>query len=148
MMQAISMGRCETSGGMLSAQRDYRRQSSVRKSFLRWVAGRKITGKEIPMNEVMPEKLIADVKVLIDDVEDFWKTTASETAERIVALRRRLEQKIAECRKALAEEERAWIQNAEQARVSAKGYPGKNTWTKFAVAVGIGLVLGLLLRRN
>jgi ElaB/YqjD/DUF883 family membrane-anchored ribosome-binding protein len=117
-------------------------------SFLRWVAGRKITGKETSVNEVAPQKLIADVTVLIDDVEELWKITASETGERIVALRWRLEQKIAECRKALAEEEGAWIQIVQRAMVRAGAQRWQNTWTKFAIAVGIGLVLGMLLRRK
>jgi ElaB/YqjD/DUF883 family membrane-anchored ribosome-binding protein len=41
------------------------------------------------MKEITARKLMDDVKILINDVEDLLRATASETGERIVDLRRR-----------------------------------------------------------
>ena len=89
-----------------------------------------------------------DVKVLINDAEDLLRATASETGERIVDLRRRLEQKLAECKTELAEQERVWLQKAEQIRDSVAFRLREDPWFKVSLAIGVGVVLGLLLRRH
>jgi ElaB/YqjD/DUF883 family membrane-anchored ribosome-binding protein len=113
---------------------------------------RKSVGKKhrkgVDMNEITGQKLVEDVKVLINDVEELLRATSSETGERIMGLRRRLEQKLVECKTELAEHERPWLQKAEQIRVSVASCLRANTWTKVAIAVGVGLVLGVLLRRD
>lgn len=100
------------------------------------------------MNEITTQKLGEDVKMLINDVEDLLRATISETGERIVDLRRRLEQKLAECKAELAGQERGWTQKAERLGTSAAACLRENAWIKIAVAVGVGAVLGLLLRRD
>jgi len=100
------------------------------------------------MSEITAQKLAEDVKVLINDTEELLRATASETGERIVDLRRRLEQKLAACKAELAEQERALLQKAEQVRSSAASYLREDPWVKVAIAVGVGLVLGLLVRRH
>jgi len=100
------------------------------------------------MNEITGQKLAEDVKVLINDVEELLRATASETGERIVDLRRRLEQKLGECKTELAEQERAWLQKAGQIRASAASWLRDTAWIKVAIVVGAGMVLGLLLRRD
>jgi ElaB/YqjD/DUF883 family membrane-anchored ribosome-binding protein len=100
------------------------------------------------MNEITARKLMDDVKILINDVEDLLRATASETGERIVDLRRRLEEKLAECKTELAEQERVWLQKAEQIRASATSCLREDPWFKVSLAVGVGVVLGLLLRRH
>jgi ElaB/YqjD/DUF883 family membrane-anchored ribosome-binding protein len=100
------------------------------------------------MNEITGQKLAEDVKVLINDVEELLRATASETGERIVGLRRRMGQKLAECKSGLGEQEKAWLQKAGQIRASAASCLWDPAWTKVAIAVGVGMVLGLLLRRD
>ena len=110
--------------------------------------GEKKYREGLAMNEITGQKLADDVKVVINDAEELLRATASETGERIVDLRRRLEQKLVECKTELAEQERVWLQKAEQVRASATSYLRENAWTKVAIAVGVGMVLGLLLRRD
>jgi len=100
------------------------------------------------MNEVSTQKFVSDIKVLLDDAEALLRATASETGERIVGLRERLEKKIEEGRKTLAAEESAWRQKAEEAKASTESYLRENPWNGVAIAAGVGLVLGLLLRRD
>jgi ElaB/YqjD/DUF883 family membrane-anchored ribosome-binding protein len=55
---------------------------------------------------------------------------------------------LVECQTELAEQERVWLQKAEQVRAFAASYLRENAWTKVAIAGGVGMVLGLLLRRD
>jgi ElaB/YqjD/DUF883 family membrane-anchored ribosome-binding protein len=100
------------------------------------------------MNDLTTQKLISDVNVLIDDAEELLRATADQTGERIVELRQRMQRKIEEGRSALAAQENEWRQKAEQARVRSENYLRENVWTTVAMAAGIGMLLGLLLRRD
>lgn len=100
------------------------------------------------MDEVTREKLASDFKALIDDVEELLKTTGSQTGEGVADLRQRLEKKLEEGRKALDEQQKALLEKAKEARASTEAYLRENPWTTLGIAAGIGLVLGLLLRRD
>jgi ElaB/YqjD/DUF883 family membrane-anchored ribosome-binding protein len=120
---------------------------SVRKRF--GIDGRKkISEKRLPVNEITTQKLAEDLKVLINDAEELLKATASETGERIVDLRRRVEQRLAGCQADLAGQGGGWSHKAEQLKACAASCLRDNTWTKVGIAVGVGLVVGLLLRRG
>ena len=98
------------------------------------------------MNEVSTRKLAADFKIVMDDVEELIKATASQTGERIGDLRQRLEQKIEVARKTLAE--KPWFTSAGEAKAQAESRFRENPWLGLAVATGIGVLLGLLRRRD
>lgn len=100
------------------------------------------------MNQVTTEKLIADFKVLIDDVEELVKATASQPGALVAELRQRLEMKIEEGRRALAEGEKALREKVERARADTEWYLRRNIWSTVAIATGIGLLFGLLQRRD
>jgi len=98
------------------------------------------------MNEVSARKLAGDFKIVMDDVEGLIKATASQTGERIGDLRQRLGKKIEDGRRALAE--KTWFQTAEEAKARTESCLRENPWAGLVVATGIGVLLGLLLRRD
>jgi len=98
------------------------------------------------MNEGTTTKLSADFKILMDDVEDLVKATASQAGERIGDLRQRLEKRIEDGRKALAE--KTWFQKAQEAKAGTVSRVRENTWAGLVIATGIGVLFGLLLRRS
>ena len=97
------------------------------------------------MNEVTREKLSADFKAVIGDVDELVKATSRETGEKITDLRERLGKKLEDGRKALSEQGRARV---EEAKASAEAYLREKRWAALAIAGGIGLVLGFLLGRR
>jgi ElaB/YqjD/DUF883 family membrane-anchored ribosome-binding protein len=97
------------------------------------------------MNEITTRKIAADFNLLIDDVEELIKATADQTGERIVALRQRLEKKIEDTRKSLAEQA---CQFAGEAKASIESRLRQHPWSAVVVAAGIAFLLGLLLRRE
>ena len=100
------------------------------------------------MNDVTREKLASDFRVLIGDVQELLKATASQAGESLSDLRQRLGKKLEEGKKALGEQEEAWREKAEAARASAKACLLENPWAKLGIAAGVGLVLGFLMHRR
>jgi len=100
------------------------------------------------MNEVAREKLTADFKALLGDVEELLKSTSSQAGEGIADLRERLGKKLEEGKKALSEQERALREKAEEGKASVQAYLREKPWITVGIAAGIGLVLGSLWRRR
>ena len=99
------------------------------------------------MNEVSREKLSADFKAVIGDVDELVKATSRQAGEKIVDLRQRVGKTLEDGRKALSEQGplRAKV---EETRVSAQAYLREKRWAALAIAAGVGLVLGLFLGRR
>lgn len=100
------------------------------------------------MDPVAKEKLASDFRALMDDVEELLKATASQTGETAKELRGRLEKKLEDGRRVLSEQQRVFLEKAEEAKVSTEAYVRENPWSTVGIAAGVGLVLGLLLRRG
>lgn len=99
------------------------------------------------MNEVTREKLSADFKAVIGDVDELVRATSRQTGEKIADLRQRLGKKIEDGRKALSEQ-KPLLARVEEARASAEAYVREKRWAPLAIAAGIGLVLGFILGRR
>ncbi len=99
------------------------------------------------MNEVSREKLSADFKAVINDIDELVKATSSQTGEKIADLRQRLGKKIEEGKKALSERG-PFRARVEGESASVETCLHEKHWGSLAIAAGIGLVLGFLLSRR
>lgn len=99
------------------------------------------------MNEVTREKLSADFKAVIGDVDELVRATTRQTGEKIADLRERWGKKVEDGRKALSGE-KPLLARVEEARASAEAYVREKRWAPLAIAAGIGLALGFLLGRR
>jgi ElaB/YqjD/DUF883 family membrane-anchored ribosome-binding protein len=100
------------------------------------------------MEEVTKDKLFSDLKVLISDAEELLKVTANQAGERVAAARHRIEQSLEEGKKSLADAEGIVIDKTKEAAKATDVYVRENPWNAVGIAAGIGLILGLLLRRS
>lgn len=98
--------------------------------------------------EATREKLVSDIKVLIDDAEELLKATATHAGERVATVRQRIEQSLHEGKRSLAETEGLLLDEGKEAARAADAYVRENPWTAVGMATGVGLVLGLLIRRS
>jgi len=98
--------------------------------------------------EVTKDKLISDFKILAGDAEELLKATANQAGERVAAARKRIEQSLEEGKKTCSEAETAFVDKTKEMAKTADDYVRQNPWNAVGVAAGIGLVLGLLLRRD
>ena len=98
--------------------------------------------------EVTRERLISDFKVLIDDAEELLRATAGQAGGTIDTVRRRFEQSLEEGKQSLAEAEVLLVNKGREAAKTADVYVRENPWNAVSIAAGVGLVLGLLMRRR
>jgi ElaB/YqjD/DUF883 family membrane-anchored ribosome-binding protein len=94
------------------------------------------------------EKLMGDLKALIGDAEELLKATASQAGEKVAAARQKIEQSLIEGKKALADAEKIVIERSKEYADIADDYIRENPWSAVGIAAGVGLILGLLMRRS
>jgi len=98
--------------------------------------------------EATSEKLVSDLKVLIGDAEELLKATANQAGEKVATVRQRIEQSLHEGKRSLAEAEDILVDKSKEAATAADAYVRENPWNAVGIAAGVGLVLGLLIRRS
>ena len=87
--------------------------------------------------DVSSDKLMKDLKAVVNNAEDLLKATADQGGEQIARIRARAEESV---RVARARMKDVGGELDEQVR--------ENPWTAVGIAAGIGLVLGILLARK
>jgi ElaB/YqjD/DUF883 family membrane-anchored ribosome-binding protein len=100
------------------------------------------------LQEVTKDKLIEDLKVVAQDVEELLRATASQTGEKISAARVRAEESLRAARARLNEAGDDVAESARAAAGAADDYVRDNPWQAVGIAAGIGLVVGFLLGRR
>jgi ElaB/YqjD/DUF883 family membrane-anchored ribosome-binding protein len=94
------------------------------------------------------EKLVGDLKTLIGDAEELLKATTSQAGEKVTAARQKIEQSLIEGKKALADAEKVVLKKSKECAEIADDYVRENPWSAVGIAVSVGLVLGLMIRRS
>lgn len=94
------------------------------------------------------ERLVSDLRTLVGDAEDLLKATTNQAGEKVTAARQKIEQSLIEGKKALADAEKALVKKSKEYADVADDYVRENPWSAVGVAAGVGLILGLLIRRS
>lgn len=94
------------------------------------------------------ERVVSDVKVLINDTEELVKATAAQAGEKIVEMRRRAQDAASNLKPRLATLETEIVNKAKATATATDTYIHDNPWTAIGVSAGIGLVIGLLIGRR
>ncbi|MBM4220573.1 MAG: DUF883 domain-containing protein [Gammaproteobacteria bacterium] len=94
------------------------------------------------------DKLFSDLQTVIEDVEALLQATASQTGEKIEAVRSRARTSVGQARERLVELQARTADQARQAAESADEYVHKNPWQAVGIAAGIGLLIGVLVNRR
>jgi ElaB/YqjD/DUF883 family membrane-anchored ribosome-binding protein len=103
---------------------------------------------EVNLQDVTKDKLIEDLKVVAQDVEELLRATASQTGEKIAAARTRAEETLRSARIRLSESGDEMAQSARAAATATDDYVRDNPWQAVGIAAGVGFVVGLLLGRR
>lgn len=97
---------------------------------------------------VTGDKLGADLKVVLTDVEAMLKQAASSTGTQASELRERAAEKLHRASQRLSE---ARVVAAEKSRVAARkadDWVHANPWAAVGCAAGVGFLLGMLVSRR
>lgn len=98
--------------------------------------------------EAAKDKLVTDLKTLVTDAEELFKVTATQAGEKVAIARQKVEQSLIEGKKALADAEKVVVKKSKECAEIADDYVRENPWSAIGIAAGVGLVLGLLIRRS
>jgi len=98
--------------------------------------------------ETTMERLVGDLKTIIGDAEELLRATTSQAGEKIAVARQKIEQSVIEGKKALADAEQVVIKKSKEWAEIADDYVRENPWSAVGIAAGVGLVVGLLMRKS
>ncbi|MBL8202394.1 MAG: DUF883 family protein [Chromatiales bacterium] len=94
------------------------------------------------------EKLLRDLKTVVDDAEALLQATAAQTGERVDGIRERAKASLQQAKTRLMEAEGEALEQVREAAASADEFVQENPWQAVGVAAGVGLLLGLLISRR
>lgn len=94
------------------------------------------------------DKLIEDLRAVVQDAEELLKATAGQTGEKISAVRARAEDSLRTARRRLSELERDVVERAKTAAKATDDLVHEKPWQSIAVAAGVAFLLGLLAGRR
>ncbi len=100
------------------------------------------------MEQVSKEKLVEDFKVVVADAEELLRATASQTGEKVVAARQRIEESLGEARRRLAIVQAGIVEKSKQAARVTDEYVHDHPWQSIGVSAAIGFLVGLLAGRR
>jgi len=100
------------------------------------------------MSEPITAKLLEELQAVVRDAEALLDATAAQTGERIASVRARAEETVQQAKAHLADTQDELLQGARDAAAATESYIKKNPWQTVGLAAGVGLVIGLLLRRR
>ena len=94
------------------------------------------------------DRLISDLKTLVNDAEELLRATASQAGEKIAVARQKIEQSLIEGKKAVADAEVTFVRKSKECAEIADDYVRENPWSAIGIAAGLGVALGLLMRNK
>jgi ElaB/YqjD/DUF883 family membrane-anchored ribosome-binding protein len=97
---------------------------------------------------VTTDKLMADLRMLASDMEQLLKVTASQTGERVAAVRAKAEASLQAARIRAADLQQVAMAKTRVAGRATDAYVRANPWQVLALGAVTGLVFGLLLGRS
>lgn len=93
-------------------------------------------------------KLARDYREMITTAEQLLKETASQTGDRIIELRVKLNDSLAAARNGLARLQSLGSEVACTAGKSADSYVHEHPWSAIGIGAGLGLAVGVLISRR
>ena len=97
---------------------------------------------------VTKEQLLADMRVVVGDLESMLKATANSADLEVRALADRLRERLGAAKARLLDAEHAVLEKGRQIARTTDDYVHENPWTSIGVAAGMGLLLGIVIGRR
>ena len=97
---------------------------------------------------VTTAKLLEDLQAVVRDAQALLDATATQSGERIENVRARAEQSLSQAKSRISEVEDEALQSVREVATATQDYVKNNPWQSVGIAAGVGLLLGLLLRRR
>jgi ElaB/YqjD/DUF883 family membrane-anchored ribosome-binding protein len=98
--------------------------------------------------DVAKERLMKDFKAVLGDTEELLRATASQSGEKVAAVRARVEESLTATKKRIADLEESVVDKTKAAAHAADQMVHENPWKAVGVAAAVGFLLGLLVHRR
>jgi ElaB/YqjD/DUF883 family membrane-anchored ribosome-binding protein len=98
--------------------------------------------------QISSENLIGDFKALMVDAEDLIKATASHEDGPLSAIRSKALDTLNSAKDSLSAVEGTLTEKAKVVAEGADDFVHRNPWEAVGVAAGLGLLIGLFIRRH
>lgn len=102
--------------------------------------------KGITMSE--QQQLVSDMKSVIADAEEMLNATADQAGEKVASLRSGIQERLKGAKLRLREAEEALVEKTRAAARATDTYVHESPWTAVGIAVGVGLLVGLIVSRR
>ena len=103
---------------------------------------------QIADSSVSKEKIKGDLKAVLSDMDDYLRATASQTGEKIGAIRERLQEQMYKAKERLADTTEIVVDKTKEAAKATDEYVHDNPWRAVGIAAGVGLIIGMLIGRR
>ncbi len=94
------------------------------------------------------EKLAADFRAVMDDIDALTTATGKEAEGEVKALRTRIRERLDDAKEKLADAQHEAVERAKAAATVTDDYVHANPWQAIGVAAAVGLALGVLIGRR
>ncbi|MBU3602773.1 YqjD family protein [Polynucleobacter sp. AM-25C3] len=98
--------------------------------------------------QISSETLIGDFKALMADAEDLIKATAGHEEGPLSAIRSKALETLNSAKESLSSVEGTLTEKAKVVAEGADEFVHRNPWEAVGVAAGLGLLIGLFIRRR
>jgi ElaB/YqjD/DUF883 family membrane-anchored ribosome-binding protein len=100
------------------------------------------------MREVTTDKLMSDLRTVLEDAEALLTATAGQAGERIQAARERATETVRAARARLSDAQEEVTKRARAAAKDADKYVHDNPWQAVGIAAGVAFIIGVLVSRR
>ncbi|HEY8878783.1 MAG TPA: DUF883 family protein [Roseateles sp.] len=97
---------------------------------------------------VAKEKLAADFRAVMDDIDALTKATGKEAEGEVKALRTRIRERLDDAKEKVLDAQHEAVERAKAAATATDDYVHANPWQAIGVAAAVGLALGVLIGRR
>ncbi len=98
--------------------------------------------------EISKDKLMSDLKVVVNDTEELLKATANQTGDRVAAARIRVEESLRAAKAQLEDAQEAILEKTRAAAKATDTYVHDNPWKSMGIAAVAGVLLGVIISRR
>jgi ElaB/YqjD/DUF883 family membrane-anchored ribosome-binding protein len=100
------------------------------------------------MRQVTTDKLMTDLRAVLEDAEALLTATAGQAGEKIQAARDRAKETVRVARERLVDAQDEVTKRARAAAKDADKYVHDNPWQAVGIAAGIAFIIGVLVSRR
>jgi ElaB/YqjD/DUF883 family membrane-anchored ribosome-binding protein len=100
------------------------------------------------MERANTDKLVQDLRLVVEDAEDLLKATANQAGEKVNAARARAEESIRGAKARLAEAGEDVAERTRAAVQVSDEYVHENPWVAIGTGAGLGFLIGYLIGRR